>query len=204
MSRARRRDSGACQGTRRSNKHCAITISIRSVSPESPRLPTLNLVEPPWYVTRMPGGVTGTARAGLPMSINSRRERATRQRGLWAGWLRCARETEGGTNAACSGRRRPTCVVRFGNSRCGRRRLRASTIVLFGSHPFCTGRSFLYQALLLFLTLLLTNSDLGLLQCHRSDGIEGIACGVIKQAFAQLPCGGSLVKVGSQVSRTHQ
>jgi len=29
----------------------------------------LNPVEPPWYVTRMPGGVTGTAREGLPMSI---------------------------------------------------------------------------------------------------------------------------------------
>ena len=29
----------------------------------------LNPIEPPWYVTRMPGGVTGTARKGLPMSI---------------------------------------------------------------------------------------------------------------------------------------
>ena len=28
-------------------------------------------IEPPWYVTRMPGGVTGKAREGLPMSINS-------------------------------------------------------------------------------------------------------------------------------------
>ena len=65
-----RRDSCACQATRRSNEHRAITISVRSASPESPRLPTLNPVEPPWYVTRMPGGVTGTAREGLPMSIN--------------------------------------------------------------------------------------------------------------------------------------
>ena len=30
----------------------------------------LNPIEPPWYVTRMPGGVTGTARESLPMSIN--------------------------------------------------------------------------------------------------------------------------------------
>ena len=29
-----------------------------------------NSIEPPWYVTRMPGGVTGKAREGLPMSIN--------------------------------------------------------------------------------------------------------------------------------------
>ena len=29
----------------------------------------LNPIEPPWYVTRMPGGVTGKAREGLPMSI---------------------------------------------------------------------------------------------------------------------------------------
>jgi hypothetical protein len=30
----------------------------------------LNSIEPPWYVTRMPGGVTGKTREGLPMSIN--------------------------------------------------------------------------------------------------------------------------------------
>ena len=29
-----------------------------------------NSIEPPWYVTRMPGGVTGKAREGLPMSIS--------------------------------------------------------------------------------------------------------------------------------------
>lgn len=29
----------------------------------------LNPIEPPRYVTRMPGGVTGTAREGLPMSM---------------------------------------------------------------------------------------------------------------------------------------
>jgi len=26
----------------------------------------LNSIEPPWYVTRMPGGVTGKTREGLP------------------------------------------------------------------------------------------------------------------------------------------
>jgi hypothetical protein len=31
----------------------------------------LKSIEPPWYVTRMPGGVTGKAREGLPMSINA-------------------------------------------------------------------------------------------------------------------------------------
>jgi len=29
----------------------------------------LNSIEPPWYVTRMPGGVTGKVREDLPMSI---------------------------------------------------------------------------------------------------------------------------------------
>ena len=38
----------------------------------SVRLPMHNPIEPPWYVTRMPGGVTGKAREGLPMSINYR------------------------------------------------------------------------------------------------------------------------------------
>ena len=44
---------------------------MRSASPELVRFQTLNPIEPPWYVTRMPGGVTGTAREGLPMSINT-------------------------------------------------------------------------------------------------------------------------------------
>jgi len=34
----------------------------------------LNSIEPPWYATRMPGGVTGKVREGLPMSIGDRRE----------------------------------------------------------------------------------------------------------------------------------
>ncbi len=37
----------------------------------------LNSIEPPWYVTRMPGGVTGTARKGLPMSIINRNSKLT-------------------------------------------------------------------------------------------------------------------------------
>jgi len=35
--------------------------SSPSVSPNSTSLPKLNPVEPPWYVTRMPGGVGGAA-----------------------------------------------------------------------------------------------------------------------------------------------
>jgi len=63
-------DSGVCQATRRPNRHCAIAISIQSACPESPDLAMLNSIEPLWYVTRMPGGVTGKAREGLPMPIN--------------------------------------------------------------------------------------------------------------------------------------
>jgi hypothetical protein len=40
----------------------------------------LNPIEPPWYVTRMPGGVTGTARESLPMSINDASLRDYRSR----------------------------------------------------------------------------------------------------------------------------
>ena len=43
---------------------------IRSAFPESPILRTHNSSEPPRYGTRMPGGVTGNAREGLPMSIS--------------------------------------------------------------------------------------------------------------------------------------
>src|SRR5207302_1484011 len=45
----RRRGSGACPDTRRSNKLCATTTSTHSVSPDSMSLPKLNPVEPPWY-----------------------------------------------------------------------------------------------------------------------------------------------------------
>jgi hypothetical protein len=64
----RRPDSGACQDTRRSNKRCATTTSTRSVSLDSVFLSKLNPVEPPWYVTRMPGGVGGVAPRGVPQS----------------------------------------------------------------------------------------------------------------------------------------
>src|SRR6266478_2096951 len=57
----RRRGSGKCPDTRRSNRPCATTISTPSVSPDSMSLPKPNPVEPPWYVTRMPGGVGGVA-----------------------------------------------------------------------------------------------------------------------------------------------
>ena len=64
----RRRGSGACRDTRRSNRPCATTLSTHSVSPDSMSLPKLNPVEPPWYVTRMPGGVGGAAPRGAPLS----------------------------------------------------------------------------------------------------------------------------------------
>jgi hypothetical protein len=57
------------KGIQRSNKHCAITISTQSVFRELPNHVTLNPIEPPWYVTRIPGGVKGKTREGLPMSI---------------------------------------------------------------------------------------------------------------------------------------
>ncbi|WP_371349386.1 group II intron maturase-specific domain-containing protein [Ancylobacter sp. IITR112] len=57
----RRRGSGACQDIRRSNRPCAISTSTRSVFPDSMSLSKRNPVEPPWYVTRMPGGVGGAA-----------------------------------------------------------------------------------------------------------------------------------------------
>jgi hypothetical protein len=47
---------------------CATTPSSRSVFPASMSLLKLNLVEPPWYVTRMPGGVGGAAPRGVPLS----------------------------------------------------------------------------------------------------------------------------------------
>jgi hypothetical protein len=62
-------DSGACPVIQRSNRHCAIIILTQSVFRELPHLVMLNPIEPPWYVTRMPGGVTGKTREGLPMSI---------------------------------------------------------------------------------------------------------------------------------------
>src|SRR5205814_3244039 len=57
--------------SRRFNKHCATTISTHSVSPDSMSLAQHNPVEPPWYVTRMPGGVGGAAPRGIPLSRSS-------------------------------------------------------------------------------------------------------------------------------------
>ncbi len=56
-----RRVSGACQDIRRSRRPCATTTSIQSVSHDSLFQLRLNPVEPPWYATRMPGGVGGAA-----------------------------------------------------------------------------------------------------------------------------------------------
>jgi hypothetical protein len=50
----------------RSNRPCATTISTHSVSSESMSLSQLNPVEPPWYATRMPGGVRGCHREVCP------------------------------------------------------------------------------------------------------------------------------------------
>src|SRR6516225_10099795 len=47
---------------------CPTATSTRSVSPDSISLSQLNPVEPPWYVTRMPGGVGGVAPRGVPLS----------------------------------------------------------------------------------------------------------------------------------------
>ena len=45
----RRRVSGACPATRRSNRRCATTLSTHSVSPDSMSPLQINPIEPPWY-----------------------------------------------------------------------------------------------------------------------------------------------------------
>ena len=63
--------SGVCKGIRRSTRPCATATSIRSASLDF-MFPSLhNSVEPPWYVTRMPGGVGGAAPRGVPLSRSS-------------------------------------------------------------------------------------------------------------------------------------
>src|SRR5439155_8298322 len=62
----RRRGSGACPDTRRSNKLCATTILTQSVSPDSMSLPKLNPVEPPWYGPVCPVVGEGWHRAVSP------------------------------------------------------------------------------------------------------------------------------------------
>jgi hypothetical protein len=49
----------------------ATTISTHSVSPVFMSLSQHNPVEPPWYVTRLPGGVGGVAPRGVPLSRSS-------------------------------------------------------------------------------------------------------------------------------------
>ena len=73
---------GACPDTRRSNKPYATTISRRSVFPESMRPPKPNSVEPPWYGTRMPGGVGGVASRGVPYPDQSPYESDSRAIGI--------------------------------------------------------------------------------------------------------------------------
>jgi hypothetical protein len=68
----RRRDSGACQDTRRSNRLCATDISIRSVFPESMCPPKLNSVEPPWCGPVCPVVWEGATLRGVPLSRSIR------------------------------------------------------------------------------------------------------------------------------------
>ena len=49
------------QDTQRSRQRCVTTTSTHSVSPDSMFRQRLNPIEPPWYATRMPGGVGGAA-----------------------------------------------------------------------------------------------------------------------------------------------
>ena len=49
--------------------HCLLRLA--RLASTSSRFERLSSSEPPWYGTRMPGGVTGKAREGLPMSILS-------------------------------------------------------------------------------------------------------------------------------------
>jgi hypothetical protein len=61
--------SGVCQDTRRSKRPSATTTLIHLASPDSTFRPRLNPVEPPWYETRMPGGVGGAAPKAPPIPI---------------------------------------------------------------------------------------------------------------------------------------
>jgi hypothetical protein len=128
----RRRGSGACQDTRRFNKHCATTTSTHSVSPDSMSLSKPNPIEPPWYETRMPGGGGGVAPRGVPLSRSS----TLTGRSLQA--------TATGRNApepSSSRVRRPTVFVgscrslaRFGCQRCAKRDVTGHIILADGSY----------------------------------------------------------------------
>lgn len=60
---------GGWHATPRSTKPCAMPLLTHSGYPDSHLLRRRHACELSWYVTRMPSGVTGTAREGLPMSI---------------------------------------------------------------------------------------------------------------------------------------
>ena len=55
------------RGEARVSGHQGAEPFVAKPAPESPAF-TLNPVEPPWYVTRMPGGVGGVAPRGVPLS----------------------------------------------------------------------------------------------------------------------------------------
>ncbi|WP_412177323.1 group II intron maturase-specific domain-containing protein [Mesorhizobium sp. ZC-5] len=61
-----RRDSGACQDTRRSNKLCATITSSLTVSLDFMSLPKLNPIEPPWYGPVCPVVWDGRRREASP------------------------------------------------------------------------------------------------------------------------------------------
>jgi hypothetical protein len=62
----RRRDSGACQDTRRSNRPYATSTSSLSVSLVSMSLLKRNLIEPPWYGPVCPVVWEGRRREASP------------------------------------------------------------------------------------------------------------------------------------------
>ena len=67
-----RRGTGGWRATQRSGKRYAMPIVMRWDCRDSRLLRSRNTTEPPWYATRIPGGVTGTAYEGLPISIRPR------------------------------------------------------------------------------------------------------------------------------------
>lgn len=66
--------AGSPTGFWRMSGHPVVQQALRNhyfespVSPGSMSLPKPKPVEPPWYVTRMPGGVGGAAPRGVPLS----------------------------------------------------------------------------------------------------------------------------------------
>jgi hypothetical protein len=65
-----RRDSGACQDTRRSNRPCATITSSLSVSLDSMSLPKPNPIEPQWYGPVCPVVWEGRVARRPPIPIN--------------------------------------------------------------------------------------------------------------------------------------